>query len=99
MEFCSKMERRERLRPSSRSRSRRGRMEWSDWRESGKETSERRDQLMHTTPSIYCAICYTLRGIHDWHERRDSLAIELEPCGHVTVRDSRIEWMARPRAA
>jgi hypothetical protein len=54
---------------------------------------------MHTTPSIYCAICHTLRGIHDWHERRDSLAIELEPCGHVTVRDSRIEWMARPRAA
>jgi len=54
---------------------------------------------MMTTPSIYCPTCHTLRGIHDWHERRDSLAIELEPCGHVTVKDARLEWVTHPKAA
>ena len=54
---------------------------------------------MRTTPSIYCATCRVLRGIHDWHEHRDHLAIELEPCGHVVVRDAQLEWAARSRAA
>jgi len=54
---------------------------------------------MTTTPTIYCPTCHVLRGIHDWHERRDCLTIELEPCGHVMVRDARLEWAARLRAA
>ena len=54
---------------------------------------------MTTTPSIYCSTCDALRGIHDWHERRDCLAIELEPCGHVAVRGARLEWVAHPKVA
>jgi hypothetical protein len=50
-------------------------------------------------PTIFCLQCKALRGINDWHERGDDFLIELEPCGHVTVRSARLEWMGRPAAA
>jgi hypothetical protein len=53
---------------------------------------------MTGTPTIYCPTCHALRAVRDWHERHESLSIELDPCGHVTVRNARIEWTT-PRIA
>jgi len=50
---------------------------------------------MSGLPTMYCSACGALRAIHDWHENRESLVIELEPCGHVTLRVARLEWMGR----
>ena len=54
---------------------------------------------MSATPAIYCSTCDILRGIRDWHEQRDSLLIELDPCGHTMVRSARLEWSADRAAA
>jgi hypothetical protein len=49
---------------------------------------------MSGMPTMYCSACGALRAIHDWHEQRELLLIELEPCGHVTLRSARVEWLA-----
>jgi len=43
--------------------------------------------------STYCSTCRALRAIKDWHECRDVLLIDLEPCGHVARRTARLEWL------
>jgi len=48
---------------------------------------------MNGTPAIYCSTCHTLRAIREWHDDHESLSIELEPCGHVVLRNARVEWM------
>lgn len=53
---------------------------------------------MDGVPSTYCSTCKALRAIKDWHECRDILLIELEPCGHVARRTARLEWLASGRA-
>ena len=54
---------------------------------------------MAGVPTIACLQCNALRAVNDWHERGDDLLVELEPCGHVTVRSARMEWswVGRPR--
>ncbi len=55
---------------------------------------------MNGTPTIYCSTCHTLRAVHQWHDdHHESFLIELEPCGHVMVRNARIEWRAHGAAA
>jgi hypothetical protein len=54
----------------------------------------RRRSEMSGMPTMYCSACGALRAIHDWHEQRELLLIELEPCGHVTLRNARVEWLA-----
>lgn len=54
--------------------------------------TERNGDAMTSTPTFYCSACHRLRGIRDWHDHREVLSIELEPCGHVLRRDSRLEW-------
>jgi len=53
---------------------------------------------MSGVPVFYCAACHALRAVQQWHEHSDSLLIELAPCGHVTLRNARVEWAVR-RAA
>jgi hypothetical protein len=43
-------------------------------------------------PTIYCVQCRALRPVSDWRERRDTLIIRLEPCGHLVVRNACLEW-------
>ena len=44
------------------------------------------DYIVTATPSMYCSTCHTLRGIHDWHERRDCLAyVRRVPYGCVAA--------------
>jgi hypothetical protein len=47
---------------------------------------------MNGPPAIYCTTCHVLRAIDDWRAHGDSLAITLEPCGHVAVREAAEEW-------
>ena len=47
---------------------------------------------MNGAPAIYCSTCHVLRAIRDWHDHHEALSIELEPCGHVVVRNARVEW-------
>jgi len=47
---------------------------------------------MKGTPTLYCLPCGAFQAIADWHERRDVLVIELEPCGHVLHRSAGVEW-------
>jgi len=48
-------------------------------------------------PTTECPICQALRGVKDWHAHRDTLEIELEPCGHVVWRIARVEWKVAGR--
>jgi hypothetical protein len=50
-------------------------------------------------PTTYCAACRGLRAIRDWHEKNETLVIELEPCGHVVLRCAREEWIERKAVA
>jgi hypothetical protein len=43
--------------------------------------------------TIYCPRCAKLQGVKDWRECRESLVLELEPCGHVIERCARVEWV------
>jgi len=43
-------------------------------------------------PTTQCPICHAFRAVRDWHERRETLEIELDPCGHVVCRNARLEW-------
>ncbi len=47
---------------------------------------------MTGTPTIYCVHCKALRAVSDWREWRDTLVIQLEPCGHLAVRNAGLEW-------
>ncbi len=47
---------------------------------------------MNGPPAIYCPTCDVLRAINDWRAHGDSLAITLEPCGHVALREAAEEW-------
>jgi hypothetical protein len=49
--------------------------------------------------TIYCPRCAKLQGVKDWRERRDTLVLELEPCGHVVERCAREEWVLDEAAA
>jgi hypothetical protein len=53
---------------------------------------------MRGTPTLYCRTCEAFRAIRDWHERGDTLAIELDPCGHVLHRCAAVEWPTRTAA-
>ncbi len=48
---------------------------------------------------IYCSVCQILRAVREWHTRRESFVIELEPCGHVMLRTARVEWLTHRAAA
>jgi hypothetical protein len=48
---------------------------------------------------IYCGSCHVFRIIRNWHEHREALVIELEPCGHVVHRNAGLEWSVRAEAA
>jgi Zn ribbon nucleic-acid-binding protein len=50
-------------------------------------------------PTSYCPSCRMMRAIRNWHERREMLEIELEPCGHVARRSARLEWDVKRLAA
>ena len=54
---------------------------------------------MSSVPAIYCFRCHELRGIRQWHEHRQSFLIELDPCGHVMLRNASVEWFAHRVAA
>ena len=54
---------------------------------------------MTSTATIFCTTCQSLRSVHDWHERREALLIELEPCGHVMLKNARVEWLVRRQVA
>jgi len=47
---------------------------------------------MNGPPAILCPTCHVLRPINDWRAHGDSLAITLEPCGHVALREAGEEW-------
>jgi hypothetical protein len=49
-------------------------------------------------PITYCQTCHVLRAIRSWHERDETLMIELEPCGHVACKNARLEWSTTRRA-
>ena len=49
--------------------------------------------MITTTLTAFCATCRVEREIHDWHEKDDTLCIELEVCGHVVRRCARDEWL------
>lgn len=49
--------------------------------------------------TIYCPRCAKLQGVQDWRERRETLVLELEPCGHVIERCARVEWVPDEVAA
>lgn len=49
--------------------------------------------------TTYCPTCQKLRAIRDWRGDRETLVIELEPCGHLIRRCARVEWMPRKAAA
>ena len=48
---------------------------------------------LDATLATYCATCETWREVRDWHESGDAIVIELEGCGHLTRRTSRLEWL------
>lgn len=51
-------------------------------------------------PTTQCPICHALRAVKDWHEQcRETLEIELDPCGHVVRRSARLEWSVSKTAA
>lgn len=50
-------------------------------------------------PTTQCPFCHALRAVKDWHEHRETLQIELEPCGHVIQRNARLEWRVDRAAA
>jgi hypothetical protein len=43
--------------------------------------------------TIYCPSRKALRAVKDWHESRETLVIDLEPCGHMARRTDRLEWL------
>jgi hypothetical protein len=50
--------------------------------------------------TMYCMRCGALRRVKGWRERDDVIAIELDPCRHVSVRSASLEWIVRaPEAA
>ena len=49
--------------------------------------------------TTYCPSCQALRAVRDWHEHREMLEIELDPCGHVVRRSARLEWRVKEVAA
>ncbi len=70
----------------------------SDGRVTVKTVDMRRgDTAIRSIPTTYCPRCRMLRAIRDWHEHGENLAIELDPCGHIVERTSRLEW-SRHRA-
>jgi hypothetical protein len=54
---------------------------------------------MSATPTIYCRSCNAWRVVADWRERGENLVIELERCGHLAVRNARVEWVVKRVAA
>ena len=54
---------------------------------------------MSETPTIYCRNCNAWRSVTDWREREGNLAINLAPCGHLAVRNARVEWVVKRVAA
>jgi hypothetical protein len=42
--------------------------------------------------TIYCPRCNARRAVKDWHESREALVIDLEPCGHIARWTNRLEW-------
>jgi hypothetical protein len=50
--------------------------------------------MMTGIPTFYCFQCRALRAVSEWREWRDKLVIELDPCGHLTVRNACLEWAA-----
>jgi hypothetical protein len=43
--------------------------------------------------TIYCPSRKARRAVKDWHESRETLVIDLEPCGHMARRTDRLEWL------
>ena len=48
---------------------------------------------MNAVLTTYCRTCKALRAVKDWHESREVLVIDLEPCGHMARRTTRLEWL------
>jgi len=48
---------------------------------------------LDATLATYCSTCETWREVKDWHESGDAIVIELEVCGHLARRTSRLEWL------
>jgi len=49
--------------------------------------------------TTHCPVCHVLRAVKDWRERRETVEIQLDPCGHVVRRSARLEWRIRTAAA
>jgi len=47
---------------------------------------------MGGVPIVYCGRCDAMRAIKDWREKRGVLIIKLDSCGHLSVRNARLEW-------
>ena len=58
-----------------------------------------REDTMSATPTIYCRSCNAWRVVTDWRESGENLLIELAPCGHLAVRNARVEWVVKRMAA
>ena len=49
--------------------------------------------------TTHSPVCHVLRAVKDWRERRETVEIQLDPCGHVVRRSARLEWRTKDAAA